>query len=46
MSGFIRGEACIQATLLPELIDAYITEENPFPVPAASAAPTSLLTPA
>ena len=32
MSGFIRGEARIQATLFPELIDDYITEENPVRV--------------
>lgn len=28
MSGFIRGEARTQATLLPEILDDYITEEN------------------
>jgi transposase len=28
MSGFIRGEARTQATLLPEILDDYITEDN------------------
>ena len=28
MSGFIEGEARIQATLLPDLLDDYVSEEN------------------
>lgn len=32
MSGFIEGEARAQATLFPERIDDYITEENPVQV--------------
>ena len=28
MSGFIEGEARTQATLLPEILDDYITEDN------------------
>lgn len=28
MSGFIRGEARTQATLLPEILDDYITKDN------------------
>ncbi len=28
MSGFIMGEARTQATLFPEQLDDYITEEN------------------
>lgn len=32
MSGFIKGEARIQATLFPELLDDYITKENPVRV--------------
>lgn len=31
-TGFIEGEARIQATLFPELLDDYITEENPVRV--------------
>jgi transposase len=29
MSGFIQGEARSQATLFPERIDDYISEDNP-----------------
>jgi len=32
MSGFIQGEARHQATLFPEALDDYITEENPIRV--------------
>ena len=32
MSGFIKGEARNQATLFPEALDDYITEENPIRV--------------
>jgi len=32
MSRFIEGEARIQATLFPEVLDEYITEENPVRV--------------
>ena len=32
MSGFIKGEARSQATLFPERIDDYISEENPVRV--------------
>jgi transposase len=28
MSGFIKGEARIQATLFPEMLDDYIAEDN------------------
>ena len=28
MSGFIEGEARTQATLFPEILDDYITEDN------------------
>ncbi len=31
-TGFIEGEARIQATLFPELLDDYITKENPVRV--------------
>ncbi len=30
MTGFIEGEARLQATLFPEALDDYITEENLF----------------
>jgi hypothetical protein len=29
MTGFIEGESRTQATLFPEALDEYITEENP-----------------
>jgi len=32
MSGFIKGEARSQATLFPEALDDYVTEENPIRV--------------
>ena len=32
MNGFIEGEARSQATLFPERIDDYISEENPVRV--------------
>ncbi len=32
MTGFIEGEARTQATLFPEILDEYITEENPVRV--------------
>ena len=32
MTGFIEGEARLQATLFPEVLDDYITEENPVRV--------------
>jgi len=32
MSGFIKGEGRSQATLFPEALDEYITEENPIRV--------------
>ncbi len=32
MTGFIEGEARLQATLFPEALDDYITEENPVRV--------------
>jgi hypothetical protein len=32
MIGFIEGVARIQATIFPELLDDYISEENPVPV--------------
>ena len=32
MTGFIEGAARIQATLFPELLDDYISEENPVRV--------------
>lgn len=32
MSGFIQGESRTQSTLLPELLDDYICEENPVRV--------------
>ena len=37
MSGFIEGESRSQATLFPERIDDYVTEEN-----AVRAGPSSL----
>ena len=32
MSGFIQGETRSQATLLPELLDDYVSEDNPVRV--------------
>jgi len=32
MTGFIEGEAHLQATFFPEVLDDYITEENPVRV--------------
>lgn len=32
MTGFIEGETRLQATLFPEILDEYITEENPVRV--------------
>jgi len=32
MKGFITGKDRTQSTLLPELLDEYITEENPVRV--------------
>jgi transposase len=32
MSGFIHGESRTQSTLLPELLDDYISEDNPVSV--------------